>query len=73
MQETRSSGLRQCPTHSRCRLEVGNFGFNKKMDYTICVAKTKGLISCAITTKLICGFGFADADCWISDAVAHSL
>ena len=35
------------------------------------VAKTKTLISCAFTAQLICTFGFAYADCWFSDAVAH--
>ena len=31
------------------------------MDCTIFVAKTKALISCAVTAKLICGFVFAYA------------
>ena len=35
----------------------------KKRDYTICVAKTKTLISCAVTAQLICVFVFAYADC----------
>ena len=38
---------------------------------TICVAKTKALISCAVTAQLICAFGFAYADCWFSHAKAH--
>ena len=29
-----------------------------------CVAKTKKLISCAVTAQLICVFVFAYADCW---------
>ena len=41
------------------RLEACNFGFQKKMNYTIRVAKTKALISCAGTAKLICAFVFA--------------
>ena len=35
------------------------------------VAKTKALISFAVTVKLICAFVFAYADCWFSHAVAH--
>ena len=30
------------------------------------VAKTKALISFAVTAKLICAFVFAYADCWFS-------
>ena len=30
------------------------------------VAKTKALISFAVTAKLICAFVFAHADCWFS-------
>ena len=39
---------------------------------TICVAKTKALISFAVA-KLICVFVFAYADCWYSHEVAHLL
>ena len=35
------------------------------------VAKTKGLISFAVTAKLICGFVFAYAKSWFSHDVAH--
>ena len=35
------------------------------------VAKTKALISFAVTVKLICIFVFAYADCWFSHAAAH--
>ena len=41
-----------------------NFGFRKKRYCTIRVAKTKALISFAVTAKLICAFVFAYADCW---------
>ena len=34
-------------------------------------AKTKALISFAVTAKLICGFVFAHANCWFSHAQAH--
>ena len=55
----------------RSRLEARNFGFKKKRDCTICVAKTKTLVSCAVTAQLICVFVFAYAICWFSDAGAH--
>ena len=44
--------------HSRHRiwLEAGNFGFRKQRNCTICVAKTKALISCAV---MICALLFA--------------
>ena len=34
------------------------------MDCTICVEKTKALISCVVTVQLICDFVFAFADCY---------
>ena len=37
------------------------------------MAKTKALISCAITGQLICVFVFAYANCWFSYAKAHIL
>ena len=37
----------------------------------ICVAKTKALISFAVTAKLICAFVFAYVDCWFSHVAAH--
>ena len=49
--------------------EAGNFGFRKKRNCTIRVAKTKGLI----TAKLICAFIFAYANCWFSHAKAHLM
>ena len=35
------------------------------------VAKTKAMISFAVTAKLICVFVFAYADCWFSHEAAH--
>ena len=35
------------------------------------MAKTKALISFAVTAKLICAFVFAYADCWLSHVVAQ--
>ena len=52
-------------------LEAGNFGFRNKRYCTIRVAKTKALISFAVTAKLISAFVFADANCWFSHAKAH--
>ena len=37
------------------------------------VAKTKALISCAVTAQLICVFDFAHADWWFSGAEAYIL
>ena len=39
----------------------------------MCVAKTKALISFAITAKLICVFVFAYADCWFSREAVQSV
>ena len=39
----------------------------------MCVAKTKALISFAVTAKLICVFVFAYADCWFSHEAAHLM
>ena len=54
-------------------LEAGNFGFRKKRNCTIHVAKTKVLISFAVTAKLICTFVFAYANSWFSHAKAQVL
>ena len=45
----------------RRRLEALNFGLRKKRDCTMRVAKTKALISCAVTAQLSCVFVFAYA------------
>ena len=50
-----------------------NFGFKKKRNCTIRVAKTKALISFAVTAKLICVFIFAYADCWFSHDAAQIM
>ena len=39
-------------------------------DCTICIVKTKALISFAVTAKLVCAFDFSYENCWFSDAVA---
>ena len=39
------------------------------MVISVRVAKTKALISFAVTAKLICAFVFAYANCWFSDSV----
>ena len=43
----------------RTWIKAWNFGFKKKRDCTIRVAKTKAMISFAVTAKLICIFIFA--------------
>ena len=45
----------------------------KKRDCTSYVAKTKALISCAVTVQLICDFDFAYAKSWLSHEAAHIL
>ena len=52
-------------------LEAGNFKFRKERNCTIPVAKTKALISFAVTAKLICAFVFAYANSWFSCAAAQ--
>ena len=63
-EKTGLRGFRPGPTQTglykhRKELEACNFGFKKKRKYTIRVAKTKALISFAVTAKLICAFVFA--------------
>ena len=36
-------------------------------------SENKGVISFAVTAKLICAFVFAYADCWFSHEAAHIL
>ena len=43
------------------------------MNCTTYVAKTKALISFAVTGKLICVFVFACAKCWFSPDTAHFI
>ena len=52
-------------------LEALNFGFRKKRDCTIYTAKTKALISFAVTAKLICVFVFAYAKSQFPHDAAH--
>ena len=71
-------GFRPGPTQTslyshRSRLEAGNFGFKKKRNCTIRVAKTKMLISFAVTAKLVCVFVFAYAYCWFSHEAAQNF
>ena len=60
-------------TGHRSRLKAWNFGFKKKRNGTILVAKTKALISFAVTAKLICAFLYAKAKIWFSHAAAQLL
>ena len=75
-QKTGLRGFRLGPTktglcsHRRC-LEAWKFGFRKKRKCTIKVAKTKALISFAVTAKLICVFVFAYAKIRFSHVAAH--
>ena len=49
------------------------FGFRKQRDCTIYEAKTKALISCAVTAQLICVFVFAFAKSQFSHNEAHII
>ena len=75
----RKPGFRPGPTQTglyshRRWLEACHFGFRKYRDCTICVAKTKALISCAVTVQLICAFVFAYAkSCTICVAKTKAL
>ena len=71
--------FRTGPTHTslygqRRRLEALNFGFKKKRNCAIRVAKPNALISCTVTAQLIYPFVFAYiyANCCISYAAAYS-
>ena len=47
-------GLTQTGLHiHRGWLEAGTFGFTKMRNFTICVAETKALISCAVTALFV--------------------
>ena len=77
-EKTNNVGFRPGPTHAglcsyRRGLDALNFGFRKKRNLSICVAKIKVLISFAVTAKLICAFVYAYADCWFSHVVAHLI
>ena len=77
-EKTSLRGFRPGPTQTglcsyRRWLEAWNFGFRKKRDCTIRVAKTKALISFAVTAKLICVFVFAYAKSWFSRNEAHMM
>ena len=76
--KTGPRGFRQGPTQTglyshRRWIEAWNFGFRKLRDRTICVAKTKALISFAVTAKLICVFVFAYAKSRFSHDEAHIM
>ena len=49
------------------------FWFRKKRDCTIYMAKTKALISCAVTVQLICSFVFTYAKIWFSHGAAQII
>ena len=65
-----SDHVRNKPGHT---LEAENFGFRKKRDCTIYVAKAKALISCAVTAQLICSFVLAYAKSRLSHDTAHIM
>ena len=76
-----SWGFRPGPTqtgHYSCKrwLEARKFGLSIKVEglyFPIYVAKTKALISCMVTTQLICAFVFAYAKSRFSHNAAHII
>ena len=68
--KTQQCGFRTGPTQTELHkhkrwVEVGNFEFMEYRNCTVREAKTKALISLAVTAKLICAFGFAQyTNCW---------
>ena len=54
------------PTRPDTNKQGRNFGFKKKYYCNIRGAKTKALISCAVTAQLICAFVFAKAKFYVS-------
>ena len=77
MRKTGLRGFRPGPTQiglyiHKIWLEAWNFGFRKKSDCTIRVAKTKALISFAVTAKLICVFVFEYVKSRVSHDAAHT-
>ena len=77
-EKTGLRGFRPGPTEtglysSRRWLEACKFVYKKKRDCTIYLAKTKALISFAITAKLICVFVFAYAKSRFSHDAAHAM
>ena len=75
-EKTGLRGFRPGPTQTglyshRRWLEARNFVLRKQSDCTIRVAKTKALISFAVTAKLICVFVFAYANNRFSHDVAQ--
>ena len=78
--ETNELCFRPGPTQTglykhRRWLEAGYFGFRKKRKCTIRVAKTKALISFAVTANCEADLRlfFAYANCWFSHAKAHII
>ena len=59
------------PAQSQKQARSLQFLIYEEEGCTIRVAKTKALISCAVTAQLICGFVFAYANCLCSYAVAQ--
>ena len=61
------------PVQSQKMARGWKFWIKKVEELYYPVAKTKALISFAVTAKLICAFVFAYADCWFSHVAAHII
>ena len=68
VRENQKFGLR---TRSDTNRPVQSQKQARSLKFRIRAAKTRALISYAVTAQLICGFVFAYAKCWFSHAVAH--
>ena len=60
------------PVQSQKKVKSFKFQIHEEEGFTICVAKTKALISCAVTVQLICAFVFTYANCYFSFVAAQS-
>ena len=67
------TGLRGFPTRSDTNRAVQPQKLAKGWKFRIYVAKTKELISCAVTAQLICVFVFAYAKSRFSHDTAHCI
>ena len=77
-EKTGLRGFRPGPTQTRLyyhtrRLDARNFVFRNCRNCTIYVAKTRALISFAVTAKVICVFVFAYAKNQFSHDAAHMI
>ena len=59
------------PVQSQKQARNSKFGIKKEEELYYPCSESKGVISFAVTAKLVCAFVFAYADCWVSHGAAH--